>query len=127
MISTYEAVIMRQATSRDGGIGIFGCEQYDVFSSEGNIWLGDGPLGAVRTQHFDPAPVTKSVDGTAANTALFMNVWEAVKWVGRYKFTDWTLKVDPDAVIFPIRIRTHLKQWTGTPSYIVNCNKPMST
>jgi len=123
MISTYEADIMRQTISHNGGIGIFGCEQYDVFSSEGNVWLGDGPLGAVRTRHFDPAPVTKSVDGTAGNTALFMNVWEAVKWVGRYKLTDWTIKADPDAVIFADRLRGHLAP-VGGAAYIVNCNKP---
>lgn len=123
MISTYEADIMRQAISHNGGIGIFGCEQYDVFSSEGNVWLGDGPLGAVRTQHFDPAPVTRSVDGTAGNTALFMNVWEAVKWVGRYALTEWTIKADPDAVIFADRLRGHLAP-VGGAAYIVNCNKP---
>jgi hypothetical protein len=123
MISTYEADIMRQAISHNGGVGIFGCEQYDVFSSDGNVWLGDGPLGAVRTQHFDPAPVSRSVDGTAGNTALFMNVWEAVKWVGRYKLTDWTIKADPDAVIFADRLRGHLSP-VGGAAYIVNCNKP---
>jgi len=124
MISTYEAAIMRRALSVNGGIGIFACEQYDVFSSEGNVFLGDGPLGAVRTQHFDPAPVTRSVDGTAGNTALFMNVWEAVRWVGRYKFTDFTIKADPDAVIFPDRLKTHLRPYAGRPDFIINCNKP---
>jgi len=123
MITTYEADIMRKAIATDGGVGIFACEEYDVYSSQGNVWLGDGPNGAVRTQHFDPAPVTRSVDGTAGNMALFMNVWEAVKWIGRYKMTDWTIKADPDAVIFADRLRTHLGNGNN-PSFIVNCNKP---
>jgi hypothetical protein len=58
-----------------------------------------------------------------------MNVWAAVNWIGRWKLTDWTIKVDPDAVLIPDRMRyNHLKYHTGTPCYIVNCNKPgMST
>jgi len=126
-LKSYEAPILRAQINTDGGVGIFSCEQYDVFASDGEAFLGDGPDGQVRTHHFDAAPVGISVDGTAANTELFMNVWEAVKWVGRYKLTDWTLKVDPDAVLIPMRVRSHLQKYTGTPSYIVNCNKPMKT
>jgi len=77
----------------------------------------------MRTHHFNAAPVGVSVDGTAANTALFMNVWEAVKWVGKYNLTDWTVKVDPDALVLPDRLRTHLLSHTGHPTYIINCDK----
>merc|ERR1712018_54038 len=58
-----------------------------------------------------------------------MNAWAAVKWVGKWSFTDWTIKVDPDAVLLPDKMRYgHLKFHTGVPSYIVNCNKAgMST
>lgn len=128
MVNSYEADIVRFEAQHNGGVGIFACEQYDVFASDGEVWLGDGPLGAVRTHHFDPAAVTRSVDGTAGNTALFMNVWAAVKWIGRWKLTDWTIKADPDAVILPDRLRYgHLKWHTGTPCFIVNCNKAMIT
>lgn len=127
MLSTYEADIMRQALWK-GGLGIFACDLYDVFSQEGETVLGTGPNGEVRTHHFVPAPVTRSVDGTAGNTALFINVWEAVKACGKYDLTDWTIKADPDAVIFPDRLRGHLKYHpAGSPAYIVNCNKPMAT
>jgi len=122
-LSEYEADIMREQISTNGGVGIFACELYDVFASDGEAELGDGPLGTVRTRHFNAAPVGISVDGTAANTALFMNVWEAVKWVGNYNFTDWTVKVDPDAVVVPDRLRTHLMPHTGHATYIINCDK----
>jgi len=126
MLSSYEAGIMRQALWH-GGLGIFSCELYDLFSQDGETVLGDGPNGEVRTHHFVPALVTTSVDGTAGNAALFQNVWEKVMWVGAYKFTDWTVKSDPDAVVMPDRLRTHLAGVSGA-TYIVNCNKPgMST
>lgn len=122
MVNSYEAGLVRQEIALDGGAGIFACEQYDVFSQDAETYLGDGPLGEVRTIHFNAAPVGISIDGTAANTALFMNVWSAIKFVGRWKLTDWTVKADPDAVLIPDRLRMHLN---GKPlkSYIVNCNK----
>jgi len=124
MVNSYEAGIVRSEAQKNGGVGIFSCEQYDVFASDGEAYLGDGPLGPIQTHHFQPAAVTRSVDGTAGNTALFRNVWAAVNWIGRWKLTDWTIKVDPDAVLIPDRMRQHLKWHTGTPCYIVNCNKP---
>jgi hypothetical protein len=123
-VNSYEADITRFEASKNGGVGIFACEQYDVLSSDGETWLGDGPLGPIRTHHFTGAAITRSVDGTAGNTALFMNAWATVKWIGRWKLTDWTIKVDPDAVLIADRMRGHLKYHTGTPCYIVNCNKP---
>jgi len=123
-ISSYEHEIASHAVKTDGGIGIFGCDQFDVFASDGEGWIGDGPYGPVWTHHFDFAPVTRSVDNTAGNTALFMNVWEAVRLVGRYKLTDWTVKADPDAVVIPARLRAHLMKHTGKLAFVKNCNSP---
>jgi len=120
-LTSYEAAILRAQVSTDGGIGIFGCDQFDVFAAQGRGWIGDGPEGPVWTQHFQDAPVTRSIDNTAGNTALFRNVWFAVKQVGRWKFTEWTVKVDPDAVLFADRLRQHLVPYTGKPVYIQNC------
>jgi len=118
---------MRAQIILDGGAGIFGCEQYDVFSVDGGVFLGDGPNGPVWSQHFDFANTGTSVDGTSANTRLFWNVWEAVMIVGRYKITDWTVKADPDAVLIPDRLRQHLGSHTGHATYIVTCTKPLMT
>mmetsp|Transcript_24902 Transcript_24902/g.57885 ORF Transcript_24902/g.57885 Transcript_24902/m.57885 type:complete len:649 (+) Transcript_24902:39-1985(+) len=129
-ISSYEAALVKQELETDGGIGIFACELYDVFAGDGEDWVGDGPLGKVRTHHFTAAPVGKSVDGTAANTELFINVWQAVKVVGKYKLTDWTVKVDPDAVVFPDRLRAQLGEHPGAHpkgQFIINCNKKWMT
>lgn len=44
--------------------------------------------------------------------------------MGRYRQADWTVKVDPDAVLLPGRLRSHVASLTGQKVYIVNCNKP---
>lgn len=107
----------------DSGYGIFACDEFAVFSSEKFI-LGEGPDGPIETVTFVPAPVVQSKDGTAGNAELFMHVWDAVKGVGKYQGTDWTIKVDPDAVLLPDRLRWHLEPHTGKNNYIVNCAKP---
>merc|ERR1712113_699074 len=64
-----------------------------------------------------------SKDGTAGNTLLFMHVWEAVRADGRWASTDWTIKADPDAVVIPHRVRSHLQQHMGRPVFILTCTK----
>jgi len=122
-----EGDTMRTQITTDGGAGIFACEQYDVFSTDAGVYLGDGPMGAVWSQYFEFAPVGTTIDGTAGNTRLFLNVWEAVQQVGRYANTDWTVKVDPDAVIIPDRLREHVSPHMGRPTYIVTCTLPGMT
>eukprot|EP00413_Alexandrium_margalefii_P005296 CAMPEP_0204522868 /NCGR_PEP_ID=MMETSP0661-20131031/6550_1 /ASSEMBLY_ACC=CAM_ASM_000606 /TAXON_ID=109239 /ORGANISM="Alexandrium margalefi, Strain AMGDE01CS-322" /LENGTH=133 /DNA_ID=CAMNT_0051528557 /DNA_START=55 /DNA_END=452 /DNA_ORIENTATION=+ len=52
-----------------------------------------------------------------------MHLWEAIKINGHWEKHDWTVKADPDAVVLPSRIRTHLAKATGPNNYVVNCNK----
>mmetsp|Transcript_39928 Transcript_39928/g.115047 ORF Transcript_39928/g.115047 Transcript_39928/m.115047 type:complete len:643 (+) Transcript_39928:60-1988(+) len=119
-MQTYEGAIMMNQLSK--GIGIFACDEFALFSQEAEVTVGDSPDGELRTQHFDFVPVGVSTDGTAGNTGLFMNVWEAVKNGGKYYLTDWTIKADPDAVLLPERMRTHV---AGIPQggYLQNCPK----
>lgn len=105
--------------------GIAACDEFAVFSTAEPTYLAIGPLGKVSTIQFEPAEITTSKDGTAGNAELFMHCWDAVRNDGRYQSLDWTVKVDPDAVLLPDRLRNHLAPHTGTASYIVNCNKPM--
>jgi hypothetical protein len=121
-LNNEEENILKAQVRTDGGAGIFSCDQYDVFAADGRGYLGDGPEGAVWTEHFTNAIVTRSVDNTAGNTELFRNVWAAVKTVGRWNYTDWTIKADPDAVIFADRLREHLLAHSnGAPVFIENC------
>lgn len=50
--------------------------------------------------------------GTALNTGVFNRLWTEVITLGRYRKFDWTVKVDPDAVFFPSRLRMLLKRRT---------------
>jgi len=97
--------------------GIFGCDEFTVYSNIEEVELG---VGGVRTVPFLPAPVGTSKDGTAGNSELFMHVWDAVKEVARYRMLDWAIKADPDAVLMPARLREHLKDKSGAV-YVKNC------
>mmetsp|Transcript_28140 Transcript_28140/g.55258 ORF Transcript_28140/g.55258 Transcript_28140/m.55258 type:complete len:642 (-) Transcript_28140:66-1991(-) len=103
--------------------GIFNCDQYAVYSADtkGGTYLGEGPLGPVRTHWFRNAPVWVSKDNTAANTLLFMNFWEAVKFDMQYRCCDWTIKADPDAVVLPQRMRNVLSHKMGWPNFVTTC------
>jgi hypothetical protein len=61
---------------------------------------------------------------TALNNDIFLAVWDTVLNGERYKVHDWTVKVDPDAVFLPDRLRTivgeHPDYAGGT--YINNCD-----
>mmetsp|Transcript_18011 Transcript_18011/g.45458 ORF Transcript_18011/g.45458 Transcript_18011/m.45458 type:complete len:497 (-) Transcript_18011:101-1591(-) len=74
------------------------------------------------------APMKKwgSGDTTLVNTKVFLQVWQQVKQNGQYKLFDWTVKVDPDSVFFPYRLKYHLKQLRAPrnfPIYIKNTEK----
>jgi len=106
------------------GAGIFQCDEHAVFSEVGGLQLGTLPGGqAVESLHFEKAAVGVSQDHTAANTLLFMHLWDAVKRDGRFGRHDWTVKADPDAVVLPRRLRKHLAAHSGHKNYLVNCNK----
>jgi len=122
MTTTYEFGLVKEQIRK--GAGIFTCDEYGVFSQDNRTFLGQGPNGPpIHTIWFQKAPVWTSQDNTAANTLLFMHLWDALKKDGRWEHHDWTVKADPDAVVLPWRIRTHLGKATGPNNYLVNCNK----
>jgi hypothetical protein len=122
-IYTYEGDIIKNQLSK--GLGIFGCEEASLLSQDAEVVVGDGPPdGETSTVHFDFVPVGVSTDGTAGNTGLFLNVWESVRWSGKYNLCDWTVKADPDAVLLPDKMRYHIsppRAHQGTLLY--NCPK----
>jgi len=121
MPSRYEGPIMRNQVKKNAGI--FACDGYDVFAAEHDT-LGTTADGVtVKAILIPKIKVGVSQDGTAGNTKLFMAVWDKVIAGGRFRNYDWTVKVDPDAVLLPWRLRTHMKPHIGKNVYIVNCNK----
>jgi len=115
---SYEGAIIKNQLSK--GIGIFACEVFSIYEQNAEVYVGDGPDGAMSTTHFDFAPVGVSSDGTAGNTGLFMNAWESVRTEGKYKLADWTIKTDPDAVLLPDRMRVHVQK-IPQGFYLQNC------
>lgn len=60
-----------------------------------------------------------------ANTDSFIKVWEQLWAEGLYKKYDWTVKVDPDCVFMPDRLKWHLQNLKAPAHeklYIKNCD-----
>jgi hypothetical protein len=53
----------------------------------------------------------KGVQTNPLNSAVFKNAWHALKSSKRIHGHDWVVKVDPDTVWFPERLRTHLQAY----------------
>jgi hypothetical protein len=101
--------------------GIFGCDDWGLASNE------VATIGGRKSWEIGNITVGVSKDNTAANTKLFMKVWELVIEDGRYRYHDWVVKVDPDAVLCPWKLTHHLGPHTndgdhGGRLYVVNCN-----
>eukprot|EP00930_Biecheleria_cincta_P028859 TRINITY_DN2009_c0_g1_i1.p1 TRINITY_DN2009_c0_g1~~TRINITY_DN2009_c0_g1_i1.p1 ORF type:complete len:999 (+),score=138.72 TRINITY_DN2009_c0_g1_i1:69-3065(+) len=86
---------------------IFGCDEFAVYAQSvikiGKIWTRQ----LLDTNIVAPTdPQTHQV----MNTLVFRNLWRQVMDEGRWRFHDWTIKVDTDAVFFPFRLRSILRQ-----------------
>jgi hypothetical protein len=121
LTSTYEMAIVQ--TQLDNDAGIFQCDDTALLSTDEVTELvsADGKR-KIKTLGVEKAEITRTVDGTVGNAKLFMNVWEVIIKDGRWKQHAWIIKVDPDAVIIPYRVRAHLKPHTLENVYVVNCN-----
>jgi len=120
--TTYENDIMKKQV--EDGVGIFECDEATLLSTADITDMGKGPDGKnVKTLKVAMAEITTSVDGTAGNAQLFINCWNAVIEEGRWRHHAWIIKVDPDAVILPQRVRDHLRSHVLENVYVVNCNK----
>jgi len=113
--------------------GIFLCDEYTVLSHGGKAWLaGDwfsSPIPAPEEQMGNTA--AGAATSSWLNTVTFQKAWQLIKEDGRFLAHDWTLKVDPDAVIFPSRVRAMVKPHAppgmpgvnGTMKFFLNCNR----
>merc|ERR1711933_301046 len=66
------------------------------------------------------------------NTKVFMKAWDVVISRKDYLEQSWVVKVDPDAVFFPQRLRVHLAPHTviggkSPPIYVANCDRQFTT
>jgi len=107
---------------------IFQCEKYAVYSSE-LLTLPNGLT--TRLVNTSQAAEMAGQWGTALNTDVFMAVWRAVILDGDYLTVSWVIKVDPDTVWFPDRLRPLLLEQEaknnteGQGVYLNNCQQGM--
>jgi len=108
------------------GVGIFACNEWGAFSAQ-RVWLSPGAEATVPV----PGPPSKlgKVPGNHGwlmllNVGMFIRIWDKIITLGYYTRHDWMVKVDPDAVFFPPRLRLYLRSHhlDGSASmYFLNC------
>jgi len=95
------------------GLGVFACDGYAVFSNR-TVRLDFLANADPPVQTFPVSgPLYAPLGGkyhTALNTNVFIRVWKAVIRQGAFRLYDWTVKVDPDAVFLPERLRGLLRR-----------------
>merc|ERR1712045_629120 len=101
-------------------IGIFNCEQSDVFADV-DVEVGPG-LRTIQVSDVegDFHLAKRKTSGTWVNTGMFTQIW---KKITKHAYTDWVAKVDADAVFIPNRLRSWLgEQLVPTNGiYLENC------
>jgi len=111
----YEMDLLKEQHSL--AASIFACDAYAVYSNK-SVTVAPG----VETSVVD-VDLTVKFGGdsySALNTWIFIAVWKRVIEEGWHKNYDWIVKVDPDAVFFPERLRPILAKHAGA-GYINNC------
>lgn len=88
-------------TQLENGAGIFSCDEYTVLS-DSKTWLTPGPPVRLDTQPLRGYMAGRSADNLEA-------MWQQILRVERFKYHHWTVKVSPDAVFFPDRLRKHVR------------------
>jgi len=111
--------------------GIFGCNDFAVISEHSeSLGFGNPGCGKVRTwvNHVPAVKLGKyGVNGMTTNSWLnamtFIIAWDTLISSNALWAHDWVVKVDPDAIFLPDRLRTKLTPLTGQPRFLLNCNE----
>lgn len=120
-----EVELMRNGHKR--GIGIFDCNRWAVFSDK-VVTLAAGKDGPNTTAIPGPPSVLGQVPNAPPdqkmllNTGVFFRAWDKVLQDKMFEPFDWTIKLDPDCVFFPERLRLHLRQGKYDPLKPINFN-----
>mmetsp|Transcript_219 Transcript_219/g.437 ORF Transcript_219/g.437 Transcript_219/m.437 type:complete len:705 (-) Transcript_219:166-2280(-) len=102
----YEPGLLRAQLEK--GVGIFNCEEFVVFSNRTVLLSHEGEKKVMTLPVPGDLELSVKYGGkwsTALNTDIFIRVWNAISLLGRYQYHDWTVKVDPDTVFFPSRLK----------------------
>jgi len=86
--------------------GVFACDQHAILQAAAK-----------------PDGEGKKMTAATLVPKIFKQIWDEVHKNGKYLLHDWTVKVDPDSVFIPSRLRVHLKKLIipkGEQIYIKN-------
>jgi len=86
-------------------ISLFGCDDFTIYSNK-VVVLAPGVQTSVVDS--DLKCDYGGEFGTALNLDIFFIVWKKVSDEKRFSLHDWTVKVDPDCVFLPARLRVSL-------------------
>jgi hypothetical protein len=107
------------ATARKRRASVFACDSFAIYAVEAT---------AVRACHlpneFAPQHVHAQKDGLFS-VETFQKVWASLVEHRQYLHYDWTVKVDPEVVFFPLRLRKRLwllRPPDGTALYFKSAN-----
>jgi len=98
-----------------GKLGMFSCEYWSVYSNVSMVLSPDSEKPALKTSLIKGS-LDSEVGGnwsTALNTEVFIRFWDRVIADPKSKKCDWVVKIDPDAVWFPVRLRALLRTQQG--------------
>jgi hypothetical protein len=102
----YEEALMQAAKDMD--TSVFQCEAHDVLDGQVAAQVEEGDWSSV------------------SNSEVFVDVWRRVIAANRFQEADWTVKVDPDTVFFPDRLRSmiaDLRPQAWQPIYLKNSQR----
>jgi hypothetical protein len=108
-------------------LSIFTCPEFGVFSNISVFLTTNRATGkpVFTTPIGGNLQVTKGGRwGTALNTDVFIRLWQTVSQNGRWRYHDWIVKVDADAVFLPDRLQRILRpvqQARTKPIFFNNC------
>lgn len=85
-------------------VGIFGCLEYVPFTDA----VTDLPYAVLLPRVVSAPAVPGALTATWVNTEIFIAAWDKIIEDRQYLNHDWTVKVDPDTVFLPARLRKHL-------------------
>jgi hypothetical protein len=109
------------------GAGIFGCSGGWDILSDVKVQLSPPPVELFTHDVSDSAVdlhlFKRKHTGTWVNTPIFYLAWKKIREIGRWKYNDFTVKADADAVFLPPRLVDYLKATTATEHgvYFENC------
>jgi len=111
------------------GIGIFGCN-YAAVISTAKVFLGNISNQAVYSWvnllpsvGMGQRGVGGSTTDSFLNAYTFIKAWDTLVKSDQVWPYDFVVKVDPDAVFIPSRLRDHVREHVGKTIYFPNCGK----